>query len=287
MTAKKKDLATELIDDLLGEVESRAGASPQTATVASAASGQPAPPNDETLKLGASQILSHPGVPAPQAVVPSGSGSAHTGTGLRSVGTRSGAWSLANEAHLHQIENLRVAQQKILDLEAEMERLRHDNHELVTAGEILRKENESLVARDESLIQELNGIKESMNHEKQILEEANSEKDRDLRDLRSKVAEFETRMAAGLHKVRVRERELENRLELQKIETSALVRNKDEMLLDLKRQIDVLNVELANYRGKTQELSRKLQDKQELLRKTVKALRIALSLLEGEEEKAG
>jgi hypothetical protein len=44
---------------------------------------------------------------------------------------------------------------------------------------------------------------------------------------------------------------------------------------------------LDNYRNKGQDLNRQLGDKQDMLRRTVKALRIALSMLEGDEENSG
>src|SRR5690606_17266616 len=96
--------------------------------------------------------------------------------------------------------------------------------------------------------------------------------------------EYEVRLSTNLQKIRVRERELENRLELVKVEGSALVRSKDEMILDMKRQIDQLNMELENYRNKGQELNQRLHEKQEMLRRTVKALRLALTMLEGGED---
>src|SRR4029077_10296116 len=92
------------------------------------------------------------------------------------------------------------------------------------------------------------------------------------------------RISTNIQKIRVRERELENRLELVKMESAAVIRNKDEMILEHKRNIDQLNLELNNYRTKNQELNRLGNDKQEQLRRTVKALRLALSMLEGEEE---
>ncbi len=92
------------------------------------------------------------------------------------------------------------------------------------------------------------------------------------------------RLSTNIQKIRVRERELENRLELVKMESQALVRNKDEIILDLKRQFDQLNMELDNYRSKGHDLNKQLTDKQDMLRRTVKALRIALSMLEGDEE---
>ena len=99
---------------------------------------------------------------------------------------------------------------------------------------------------------------------------------------RRRVEELELRLSTNIQKIRVRERELENRLELVKMEGAALIRTKDEMILEAKRTIDQLNLELNNYRGKNQELNRQSNDKQETLRRTVKALRLALSMLEGE-----
>jgi chromosome segregation ATPase len=60
-----------------------------------------------------------------------------------------------------------------------------------------------------------------------------------------------------------------------------MVRTKDEMILELKRQIDQLGLELENYRNKAQDLGRQITEKQETLRRTVKALRLALTMLEG------
>ena len=110
---------------------------------------------------------------------------------------------------------------------------------------------------------------------------------RDLELQRRKSEELELRISTNIQKIRVRERELENRLELVKMESAALIRSKDEMILEHKRTIDQLNMELNNYRAKNQELNRLTTDKQEMLRRTVKALRLALSMLEGEEDQNG
>ena len=50
------------------------------------------------------------------------------------------------------------------------------------------------------------------------------------------------------------------------------------------RLLQAYSNELNNYRAKNQELNKQTNDKQEQLRRTVKALRLALSMLEGEEE---
>ena len=262
---KKKDLATELIDDLLADGSSHPEAPPPTASELDLSS-------DRTERLGESKILSHVKTKAKETAQ-------RVEQTLRSTVGRSGA-----DSHLMQVENLRVAQQKILDLETELNRLREENEQLVAAGDALRKENEDLSAREENHRTKLEETRDSMKSEREILEDSVKAKDRQVKELRIQVSEFDSRLSSNLQKIRVRERELENRLELMKVENSAMSKSKDEMLLDLKRQVDSLNNELDNYRGKAQELSRKVSDKQELLKRTVKALRLALSMLENDSE---
>ena len=264
MTAKKKDLATELIDDILADESSHSDAPPPTASELNLGA-------DKTERLGESKILSHVKSKARETAQ-------NVKQSLRS--TMAGS----SDSHLVQVENLRVAQQKILDLEQELNRLREENEQLIAAGEALRKENEDLSVREESQRTKLDEQRENMKNEREILEDSVKAKDRQVKELRIQVSEFDSRLSSNLQKIRVRERELENRLELMKVETSALSKSKDEMLLDLKRQVDSLNNELENYRGKAQELSRKVTDKQDLLKRTVKALRIALSMLENDSE---
>lgn len=197
---------------------------------------------------------------------------------------RSGGFSSATEAALATSENLRIAQTRILELEQELSRLRANNEQLAAAGETLRRRADELLAQTTTLQGRLERTSETKDQEIEILRQTQLQRDKELNTLRLKIEELEMRLSSNIQKIRVRERELENRLELVKMESTALVRNKDEIILDLKRQVDQLNLELENYRSKGQELNKQLGDKQEILRRTVKALRIALSMLEGEDD---
>lgn len=197
---------------------------------------------------------------------------------------RSGGFSSATEAALATSENLRIAQTRILDLEQEISRLRTDNEQLAAAGETLRRRADELLAQTTALQGKMERTVETKEHEIDILRQSQIKKDKELSISRLKIDELEMRLSTNIQKIRVRERELENRLELVKMESTALVRNKDEIILDLKRQVDQLNLELENYRNKGQELNKQLGDRQEILRRTVKALRLALSMLEGDED---
>ncbi len=183
-----------------------------------------------------------------------------------------------------QSESLRIAQQRLLEFEQEIERLRLQNEELAAAGETLRRRTDELTTSNQKRESDYQNLVSTFAQEKEILLDSKEALQRNLADQRNKIEELELRISSNIQKIRVRERELENRLELVRMESAALIRSKDEMILELKRNIDQLNLELNNYRAKNQELNKQTNDKQEQLRRTVKALRLALSMLEGEEE---
>jgi hypothetical protein len=302
MKAKKnKDLENELISDLLADdktlpLVSHLEKSAQQneyeksnvtdlkersrASTKSSAGSLP----EETLRLNESQVVSsqpHEPSQSNRSAMTFDQSVRTTVGGRFAIRPNATAAVMGSEAALVQSENLKVAQQRIFDLEEEIQRLRTESEELAAAGETLSRRVDELIAENEMKTKKLDDIKERYDSEKEILEESLKAKDREVKGLRMKVSEFEVRLSTNLQKIRVRERELENRLELFKMESSAVVRSKDETMLELKRQIDQLSVELNNHRAKGQELNKQLAENQETARRTVKALRLALGLLEG------
>jgi chromosome segregation ATPase len=185
---------------------------------------------------------------------------------------------------LAQAESLKLAQQRILELEKEVEKYRHENEELASAGEIILNRSEELTSRIFALDKEKKEISESLQNELIIIKGTLQYKELEVSKARLKIEELETRLKSDFKKIRVRERELENRLELVKAEKTALLRAKDENILELKRKIDHLQSELDNYRGKVLELNKTIGHNQEQFKRTVRALRLALSNLEVKEE---
>lgn len=190
----------------------------------------------------------------------------------------------SSDATLAQAESLKLAQQRILELEKEVEKYRQENEELASAGEIIRNRSEELTSRIFSLEKEKREVSDSLQHEMMIIKGTLQYKETEVNKARLKIDELETRLKSDFKKIRVRERELENRLELVKAEKTALLRAKDENILELKRKIDHLQSELDNYRDKVLELNKTLDLNQEQFKRTVRALRLALSNLEVKEE---
>lgn len=194
-----------------------------------------------------------------------------------------GAFSSA-EAALKQSESLRFAQKRITELEQEVERLRRENENLTTAGETLRRRTDELLSKTEQLEVQGKEAEKIHDNEKHIYRGQIHQKDRDLMELRNRLEEMEGRLENNFKKIRVRERELEHRLEIIKMESATLISTKDKMLLELKRQIDQLNHENVYSKQKSAELFNQFKGKQDTIRRVVRALRIALTILEGDED---
>jgi hypothetical protein len=190
----------------------------------------------------------------------------------------------SSEVALRQSESLRIAQSRLTELENEIERLRRENEQLATAGETLRRRNDELLSKTESIDGQFRESLKTFDEERKVLRGQIQGKDRESHEVRVRLEEAEMRLESNFKKIRVRERELEHRLEIVKMETTTLVSTKDKMILDLKRQVDQLLHENEFGKQKTQEMFGQFKEKQDTIRRVVRALRIALTILEGDEE---
>lgn len=196
----------------------------------------------------------------------------------------SGAVFTSAEASLKQSESLRIAQTRIHELEQELDRVRRENEKLASAGETLRRRTDELLARTEILETQTRESQKIHDEEKKVLRGQLAAKEREGVELRAKLEEMESRLEGNFKRIRVRERELEHRLEIVKMESATLVSTKDEMIMRLKREIDQLKFETDNGKVRSQELYNQYREKQETIGRVVRALRIALTILEGDED---
>lgn len=188
------------------------------------------------------------------------------------------------ESNLAQADNLRIAQEKILELESENEKLRLQNEELMAASEIIKERSDLLSGQLSEYKNDREGLEDSFKNEIVLLKNHLSKKDNELQKSTLKNDELESRLKFDMKKIRVRERELENRLELIRAEKNAIVKNKDEQILDLRRKMDVLQMEVESYRQKCVELNKLIETNQDSFKRTTRALRLAMANLELQEE---
>lgn len=181
-------------------------------------------------------------------------------------------------------DHLRIAQQRIEDLERQLEQLRIENERLASASDLFQKRGEESLRDKHELEKKLSYLEERYNEERTTLKNRLGQSENQSKELKGRVEELESRLTIDVRKSRSRERELENRLELARMEKISLVGSKDEIILDLKRQVDQLNHEIGNYRRKTAEMNQTIEANQEQFRRTVRALRLALTNLEVNEQ---
>ncbi len=194
------------------------------------------------------------------------------------------SWGGGIESNLSQAENLRMAQEKILALENENEKTRRQNEELIAATEILKERSDLMTAQLTEYKGDRDNLEQSFKNELTLLKNHLVRKDTELKKAQFKVDELESRLKFDLKKIRVRERELENRLELVRAEKNAISKNKDEQILDLRRKMDVMQMEVDSYRQKCVDLNKQIENSQDSFKRTTRALRLAMANLELQEE---
>lgn len=194
------------------------------------------------------------------------------------------SWGGGSEASLGQAENLRIAQEKILDLEKENEKLRLQNEELLSASEIIKERSDLLTAQVNEYKNDKDGLEESFKNEIALLKGHLNRKNVENQKAQIKIDDLDSRLKFDMKKIRIRERELENRLELIRAEKNALMKSKDEQILDLRRKMDVMQMEVESYRQKCIDLNKSLEVNQESFKRTTRALRLAMANLELQEE---
>lgn len=196
------------------------------------------------------------------------------------------AWNSGGsaESNLGQAENLRIAQEKIIELEQENDKLRLQNEELMAASEIIKERSDLLSAQVNEYKNDRDSLEDSFKNEIVLLKNHLARKDAELQRAQFKTEELDSRLKFDMKKIRIRERELENRLELIRAEKNAVVKNKDEQILDLRRKMDVLQMEVESYRQKCVELNKSIESSQESFKRTTRALRLAMANLELQED---
>ncbi len=179
-------------------------------------------------------------------------------------------------------ENLRVAQDRIVALEAEIDRLRKENEELIATGDIFRDRLDKVVVQNDNLKKTHEESREEFQEEKKTLMNTLSDQGREMDKLTLKNKELEKRLSNNILQIRVRERELENRIELMKLDSQTLIREKDQYILDLKRQMDRIKMDLETQKNKYNETQDKLKGQSHQTRRAARGLQMALHILKGD-----
>lgn len=196
----------------------------------------------------------------------------------------SGAYSGEMERMQATISNLRSDREELLSKIQKMEdeKVMQNRQALTIRAELDEKKIELSIIR-KKLNDEITELKDRLKlqeERKLILEEKN-------KVLMSELDKAAQKNKIDVKKVQMRERELEQKLELLKADSETQIRHRDLKILELKRKIDAMefDMESISVQEKRSVESRfELEDK---LDKAIKTLRNAISVLEDESDKTG
>jgi hypothetical protein len=194
----------------------------------------------------------------------------------------SGAYTAEMERSFATISNLRSDREELLAKIQNMEedKILHNRQSLTLRAELDEKKIELSIVR-KKLNEEVNELKDRMkfhDERKLILEEKN-------RILTVELEKSTQRNKMDVKKVQMRERELEQTLELLKSDAETQIRHRDLKILELKRKIDAMEFDMESIQvqeKKSVESRFELEDK---LDKAIKTLRSAITVLEEESDR--
>lgn len=195
----------------------------------------------------------------------------------------SGAYSGEMERLQATISNLRADRSELLAIiqRHEEDKVLHARQSLTLRAELDEKKIELTIMR-KKLTEEVNELRDKVkmfDEKRLILEEKN-------KALAQEVDKLSQKNKIDVKKVMMRERELEQKLELLKTDAETQIRHRDMKILELKRKLDAMefDMESISMQEKRSVESRfELEDK---LDKAIKTLRNAITVLEDESEKS-
>lgn len=194
----------------------------------------------------------------------------------------SGAYSGEMERWQATISNLRADREELLTKiqNLEEQRVLQNRQSLTMRAELDEKKIELSIIR-KKLNDEIAELKDRMrlhDEKKMILEEKN-------KILMMEVDKATQKNKIDVKKIQMRERELEQKLELLKADSETQIRHRDLKILELKRKLDGMEFDMESI---TVQEKRSVESRFELedkLDKAIKTLRSAISVLEDESEK--
>ncbi len=176
--------------------------------------------------------------------------------------------------------HLKIAENKIKELEYDNESLRLDNEKLVVAGEALQTAVDKFSNENKMLKSNHKEERVSWEDQKSDLENTLEDQSVEIKSLKMKINALEKHLSRDVKKIRVKERELENRLELKQNEMESVIHEKDQTLLKFKQELDFLREKVEKDRkSHHQWMEQRVQDRDRVC-SAIQSLQKSLKLLE-------
>ncbi|MBI2711279.1 MAG: hypothetical protein HYX41_00245 [Bdellovibrio sp.] len=177
-------------------------------------------------------------------------------------------------SQLKAIQNqVQLLEQMLREERAKNAELNHVANEQKEKIEAFEKEKARIVGKFESEMQDLNFQLKAKVDRAKIFESQIEESSEEMEHLKERVR-------SDIRKIRVRERELENRLEIMKKDSEALIGARESKIIELKRKLDLLEFNMDLLQDQYNREKDKSRDLKERLNKAAQIVRVAEGLLD-------
>lgn len=182
--------------------------------------------------------------------------------------------------------------------------LSYAQEELAKGEETIKR----LTLQGEDLFHQIDALKKKIEAQAQELEHANRNREGELEQLRLEVKskidrikfleerledsadqyeKLKDRVRLDIRKIRVREKELESKLEILKKDSETLIAARENKILELKRKIDLLEFNYDTLQDKNEAEKQNVRAHEEKLERIQKVLKLAMGIIEAESEQSG
>lgn len=151
----------------------------------------------------------------------------------------------------------------------------------------LLTESELIKRREEKAREEIREIKAKASEEAALLRNDYEERikrtgnvESQVQDLERKREEWKDKVREELKRIKLKERELENKYELLKRDTQALLDSKDKHVLELKKKNDALELEMETLEGRLRKSNTVLSAIDQKKKRLIETMKLAITLLE-------
>jgi hypothetical protein len=166
-------------------------------------------------------------------------------------------------------------------------KLKRTHGELLDSNQDLHRELAASQTNEQLIKKELSHLREKHENEIAILkndfaqnQQQQGNYQEQIEDLNRQKNIWKEKISEDLKKIKLKEKELENRYELLKKDTETLLDSKDNQVLELKKKSDALELELESLEDRLRSEHAILNSIEGKKRRLIETLRLAISLLE-------
>lgn len=168
-----------------------------------------------------------------------------------------------------------------------LSKLKEAHHEVSQENIELQRELEASKSNEQLIKKELSQLRDKYENELSILKNDFEQQlvksgnyQEQLQELNRQKNIWKEKISEDLKKIKLKEKELENRYELLKKDTETLLESKDQQVLELQKKADALELELETLEDRLRKENALINSIESKKRRLIETLKLAISLLE-------